>query len=142
MGYAHSIEARENGTLVGGLYGVAMGGVFFGESMFSVIRDASKIALVHLVALFRLSGFRLLDTQFVTPHLAQFGVVEMPRTEYKNQLAAALESPALWHEPGRQAVLLKSAAWQIAREDRADTCFAGSARAGVGAGSSCRPPHP
>lgn len=104
MGYAHSIEAREDGTLIGGLYGVAMGGVFFGESMFSVVRDASKIALVHLVALLRLSGFRLLDTQFVTPHLAQFGVVELPRTEYKARLAAALEAPALWHEPGPDAV--------------------------------------
>lgn len=104
MGYAHSIEARLDGVLVGGLYGVAMGGVFFGESMFSAVRDASKAALVYLVALLRLSGFRLLDTQFVTPHLAQFGAVELPRADYKNHLAAALEAPALWHEPPPDAV--------------------------------------
>ena len=104
MGYAHSIEARLDGVLVGGLYGVAMGGVFFGESMFSAVRDASKAALVYLVALLRLSGFRLLDTQFVTPHLAQFGAVELPRADYKNHLAAALEAPALWHEPLPDAV--------------------------------------
>lgn len=104
MGYAHSIEARRNGTLVGGLYGVAMGGVFFGESMFSTVRDSSKAALVYLVALLRLSGFRLLDTQFVTPHLAQFGAVELPRADYKNCLAAALDAPALWRDPP-QAVL-------------------------------------
>ncbi len=104
MGYAHSIEARLDGVLVGGLYGVAMGGVFFGESMFSAVRDASKAALVYLVALLRLSGFRLLDTQFVTPHLAQFGAVELPRADYKNHLAAALEAPALWHEPLEDAV--------------------------------------
>ena len=104
MGYAHSIEARLDGVLVGGLYGVAMGGVFFGESMFSAVRDASKAALVYLVALLRLSGFRLLDTQFVTPHLAQFGAVELPRADYKNHLAAALEAPALWHEPLQDAV--------------------------------------
>jgi leucyl/phenylalanyl-tRNA--protein transferase len=72
-GYAHSVECRSDGALVGGLYGVAMGGAFFGESMFSTARDASKIALVHLVARLRLGGYRLLDTQFVTAHLTQFG---------------------------------------------------------------------
>ncbi|HYZ23998.1 MAG TPA: leucyl/phenylalanyl-tRNA--protein transferase, partial [Rhodopila sp.] len=79
MGYAHSIEAWHHGTLVGGLYGVALGGAFFGESMFSFARDASKVALVHLVARLRLGGFQLLDTQFVTSHLAQFGAQEIPR---------------------------------------------------------------
>src|SRR4029077_6423027 len=72
LGYAHSVECREQGRLVGGLYGVVLGAAFFGESMFNRTRDASKAALVHLVARLRLGGFRLLHTQFVTAHLAQF----------------------------------------------------------------------
>lgn len=96
MGHAHSVEAWQDGTLVGGLYGVALGGVFFGESMFSFARDASKVALVHLVARLRLGGFQLLDTQFVTAHLAQFGAVEVPRDIYKTQLAAAVDQAAVW----------------------------------------------
>jgi len=102
-GHAHSVECRQDGVLVGGLYGVAMGGVFFGESMFSFARDASKVALVHLVARLRLGGFTLLDTQFVTAHLAQFGAVEIPRETYHRRLAAALELPGRWLpelEPG------------------------------------------
>jgi len=94
LGHAHSVESRQDGHLVGGLYGVAIGGVFFGESMFSAARDASKVALVHLVARLRLGGFRLLDTQFVTAHLAQFGAEELPREEYKTQLTHALTAPA------------------------------------------------
>jgi leucyl/phenylalanyl-tRNA---protein transferase len=94
LGFAHSVESRQNGSLVGGLYGVAIGGVFFGESMFSKERDASKVALVHLVARLRLSGFRLLDTQFVTAHLAQFGAVELPRDDDKLRLARAVVTPA------------------------------------------------
>jgi leucyl/phenylalanyl-tRNA--protein transferase len=94
MGHAHSVESRQNDRLVGGLYGVAIGGVFFGESMFSFARDASKVALVHLVARLRLGGFRLLDTQFVTAHLAQFGAYELKREEYKSKLAEALTVPA------------------------------------------------
>ena len=85
MGHAHSVECWQDGTLVGGLYGVALGGAFFGESMFSTVRDASKVALVHLVARLRLGGFRLLDTQFVTEHLARFGAIEVPRAEYRRQ---------------------------------------------------------
>jgi leucyl/phenylalanyl-tRNA---protein transferase len=96
MGVAHSVECRRDGRLVGGLYGVALGGVFFGESMFSTVRDASKVALVHLVARLRVLGFRLLDTQFVTAHLAQFGAVEIPRDEYRMRLAAGLAAPARW----------------------------------------------
>ncbi|HEY6430951.1 MAG TPA: leucyl/phenylalanyl-tRNA--protein transferase [Acetobacteraceae bacterium] len=96
MGFAHSVECRTDGMLVGGLYGVAMGGVFFGESMFSGVRDASKVALVHLVARLRLGGFRLLDTQFVTPHLAQFGAAEIPRDDYKVQLSVAIQASARW----------------------------------------------
>jgi len=81
MGYAHSVECRQNGELVGGLYGVALGGAFFGESMFSRVTDASKVALVHLVARLRLSGFMVLDTQFGTDHLTRFGGVEIPAAE-------------------------------------------------------------
>ena len=95
-GVAHSVEVHGGGQLVGGLYGVALGGAFFGESMFSRARDASKIALAHLVARLRLGGFRLLDTQFVTAHLAQFGALEIAREEYKVILAEAVDTPAAW----------------------------------------------
>lgn len=91
-GLAHSIEARTaDGALVGGLYGVALGGAFFGESMFSRSRDASKVALVHLVARLKAAGFSLLDAQFWTPHLSQFGAEEIPRRAFKRRLAEALE---------------------------------------------------
>jgi leucyl/phenylalanyl-tRNA--protein transferase len=96
QGHAHSVECRAGGDLVGGLYGVAIGGAFFGESMFSRVRDASKVALAHLVARLRLGGFALLDTQFVTRHLAQFGAHEISRADYKGQLARALLEPAVW----------------------------------------------
>ncbi len=95
-GSAHSVECRQEGVLVGGLYGVSLGGAFFGESMFSTARDASKVALVHLVARLRLGGYRLLDTQFVTTHLTQFGTEEVPRDQYKLLLAAAVDEPARW----------------------------------------------
>jgi len=96
LGHAHSVECRSGGALVGGLYGVAIGGAFFGESMFSRARDASKVALAHLVARLRLGGFTLLDTQFVTRHLEQFGAHEIPRDTYKALLAAAVATPAAW----------------------------------------------
>ncbi len=99
-GVAHSVECWEDGRLVGGLYGVALGGAFFGESMFSRVRDASKVALVHLVTGLRCGEFGLLDTQFVTPHLAQFGAVEIPQAEYKQRLARALAIPARWAAVG------------------------------------------
>ena len=95
-GHAHSVETWAAGRLVGGLYGVVLGGAFFGESMFSRVADASKVALVHLVARLRLGGFVLCDTQFLTAHLARFGAVEIPKAEYKQRLAAALEVPARW----------------------------------------------
>jgi leucyl/phenylalanyl-tRNA--protein transferase len=95
-GVAHSVESWAEGRLVGGLYGVALGGAFFGESMFSRATDASKVALVHLVARLRLCGFVLCDTQFLTAHLARFGTVEIPKADYKARLAAALEVPAQW----------------------------------------------
>lgn len=89
-GFAHSVEARIDGELVGGLYGVALAGAFFGESMFSHAADASKAALVHLAARLRFGGFTLLDTQFLTSHLAQFGPEVMPRKRFQALLRAAL----------------------------------------------------
>jgi leucyl/phenylalanyl-tRNA---protein transferase len=90
MDAAHSVECWQADALVGGLYGVSIGGAFFGESMFSRVTDASKVALVHLVALLRQGGYRLLDMQFVTPHLAQFGAAEVSRAQYRRLLADAL----------------------------------------------------
>lgn len=90
QGYCHSIECWQDRQLVGGLYGLALGGAFFGESMFSRQRDASKIALCHLVAHLRSGGFTLLDTQFLTEHLGRFGAREIPRDDYKKLLAQAL----------------------------------------------------
>lgn len=89
-GNAHSVETWRDGRLAGGLYGVAVGAAFFGESMFSAERDASKVALVHLVARLRIGGYRLLDTQFVTDHLASLGAVEISRADYGRRLANAL----------------------------------------------------
>jgi leucyl/phenylalanyl-tRNA---protein transferase len=89
-GHGHSVECRRGGRLVGGLYGIALGGAFFGESMFSIERDASKVALVHLVARLKVGKFELLDTQFLTPHLATFGAREISRAEYRRRLRAAL----------------------------------------------------
>jgi leucyl/phenylalanyl-tRNA--protein transferase len=96
-GMAHSVEAWQGDRLVGGLYGLGMGGAFFGESMFSRVTNASKAALAILVALLKKGGFTLLDTQFVTDHLAQFGTVEIPRRSYLRLLAHALECPARFH---------------------------------------------
>ena len=90
-GFAHSVEAYCDGELVGGLYGVALRGAFFGESMFHRATDASKVALVHLVERLRAGGYQLLDVQFATPHLRRFGTEEIPRHEYLERLAAALE---------------------------------------------------
>lgn len=89
-GFAHSVECRREGRLVGGLYGLALGEIFCGESMFSIERDASKVAMLHLIARLKLAGFKLLDTQFFTPHLAQFGVRECPDTDYQAMLASML----------------------------------------------------
>jgi len=94
MGFAHSVECWRDDSLVGGLYGVALGGAFFGESMFSRAANASKVALVHLAARLRKGGFELLDTQFETPHLRQFGVTEIPREDYRTQLSASVRKTA------------------------------------------------
>jgi len=98
LGHAHSVESRQQGELVGGLYGVAIGGVFFGESMFSVTRDASKVALIGLVERLSADGYeRLLDVQWQTPHLASLGVIEISREDYLARLERALELPgARW----------------------------------------------
>ncbi len=93
-GLAHSVEAYENGELAGGLYGVSLGAAFFGESMFHRARDGSKVALVHLVARLRLGGFQLLDAQFLTPHLASLGAVEITRAHYRHQLESAIQMSA------------------------------------------------
>lgn len=100
QGHAHSVEAWQEDTLVGGLYGVTLGAAFFGESMFSTERDASKVALVHLVARLRSGGFTLLDTQFVTSHLTRFGAVEMPRARYLSKLSDALTRTATFYPAG------------------------------------------
>ena len=93
MGYAHTVEAYADGALVGGLYGVALGAAFFGESMFHRRTDASKVCLLHLAARLRDSGYHLLDTQFVTPHLATLGAIEVPRARYRKRLAEAVRRP-------------------------------------------------
>jgi leucyl/phenylalanyl-tRNA--protein transferase len=102
LGHAHSVEASWEGTLVGGLYGVQIGAAFFGESMFVFPNlggtNASKICLVHLVGHMRRRGFTLLDTQFVNPHLRQFGCIEIPRAEYLHRLADAVARPVTWGE--------------------------------------------
>jgi len=106
IGHCHTVEVYDGDALAGGLYGVSLGRTFFGESMFHRARDASKVALVHLVARLRAGGFRLLDTQFVTDHLKTFGAIELPRKQYHKLLAEALIGEADFaalplHEPIR-----------------------------------------
>ncbi len=110
LGLAHSVECWRDDTLVGGLYGLALGAAFFGESMFSRRTDASKVALVHLVARLKRGGFRLLDTQFVTDHLRRFGAIEIPRDDYRRRLDAALQERAVF--PGDPAI-----PWEEAAQD-------------------------
>lgn len=99
-GYAHSLEVWDADALIGGVYGVALGAAFFGESMFSRRRDASKVALAWLVDRLRAGGFTLFDTQFLTAHLASLGAVEISRAEYRTLLAAALRQTATFDPPG------------------------------------------
>lgn len=101
LGFAHSVESWKDGQLVGGLYGVAIGGAFFGESMFHRATDASKVALVRLVERLRARGFVLLDSQWTTPHLERMGATEISAQEYEQRLEAALKLPARFaDEPG------------------------------------------
>lgn len=101
LGHAHSVEAWQDGTIAGGLYGVALGGAFFGESMFHHAADASKAALVALVDRLRARGFTLLDTQWVTDHLQQFGAIEIPRRRYLRLLDQALKVDAAFTDHRR-----------------------------------------
>ena len=94
LGHCHSVEVWQGGDLVGGLYGVSLGRAFFGESMFHRVRDASKVALVHLIARLIAGGFELLDTQYVTEHLRSFGAIEVPRRRYTALLDQALKGEA------------------------------------------------
>jgi leucyl/phenylalanyl-tRNA--protein transferase len=96
LGFAHSVEVWKDDRLVGGLYGISLGRAFFGESMFSTSRDASKVALVHLVARLVKSDYELLDAQFTNPHLVQFGLKEIPREDYHSALGAALSGAAFF----------------------------------------------
>jgi leucyl/phenylalanyl-tRNA---protein transferase len=96
-GHCHTVEAYFEGNLAGGLYGVSLGGAFFGESMFSKMTDASKVCLVHLVERLRARQFELLDTQFLTAHLARFGAQEISRKKYEKLLAAALKKEAVFY---------------------------------------------
>ena len=113
QGRAHSVETYENGELVGGLYGVSLGAAFFGESMFHRVTDASKTALVHLAARLKLGGYGLLDAQFVTPHLASLGAIEVSRAQYRARLQDALSRnadfqafPAARPMPGAMALAI------------------------------------
>lgn len=99
IGHAHSVECWKDDVLVGGLYGVSLAGAFFGESMFSRVTDASKVALVHLVARLISGGFVLLDTQFITDHLSRFGAEEIPRREYHRRLGRALDAQGDFQRP-------------------------------------------
>ncbi len=97
INHAHSVEVwTPEGALVGGLYGVSIGGAFFGESMFSTQTDASKVALMHLIGRLKIGGYKLLDTQFFTDHLGQFGAIELPQADYLVQLEPALAASALF----------------------------------------------
>ena len=100
LGFAHTVECWQDDELVGGLYGVSLNGAFFGESMFSRRRDASKVALVHLVARLIAGGYRLLDAQFMTEHLTQFGATEIARSDYHRRLEAALDVDAQFQRAG------------------------------------------
>jgi leucyl/phenylalanyl-tRNA---protein transferase len=133
-GNAHSVECWRDGVLAGGLYGVSLGGAFFGESMFSRERDASKVALVHLVARLLRGGFTLLDSQFLTDHLARFGAIEMPRAAYLERLADAIPlsadfacSNAYCPEPSGKSGTFSWSDWS------GDVAFTGAVDATTGA---------
>ncbi|KAA5601966.1 leucyl/phenylalanyl-tRNA--protein transferase [Blastochloris sulfoviridis] len=122
LGHCHSVETYRDGLLVGGLYGVAIGGAFFGESMFHVETDASKVALVHLAALLLVGGFTLLDTQFSTRHLESFGCIEVSRNQYHRLLEQALAGRADFRAAARRPMpgAAALAIVQSANERRSD----------------------
>jgi leucyl/phenylalanyl-tRNA--protein transferase len=129
QGHAHSVETWFDDQLVGGLYGVRLGGAFFGESMFSRMRDASKVALVHLVARLKHGGFTLLDAQFLTEHLAQFGAIAIPRRDYLTRLKAALRVDADFYCPAPSG----SSGMSSLAPESGDTVLTGAVDATVGA---------
>ncbi|HEY3637299.1 MAG TPA: leucyl/phenylalanyl-tRNA--protein transferase [Rhizomicrobium sp.] len=134
IGHAHSVECWREDRLVGGLYGVSLGGAFFGESMFSRERDASKVALVHLVARLKAGGFTLLDAQFLTDHLAQFGAMAIPRDIYLERLADAITRNANFRSDGPYCPEPsgKSGTFSFAPES-GDVAFTGAVEATTGA---------
>ncbi len=111
LGFAHSVEVYEEGQLVGGLYGVAIGGAFFGESMFSRVSNASKIALCHLMARLRYGNFKLLDAQFTNDHLIQFGIESIDKDDFQKQLEHAINSKASLDLDVPESIILQSL-WQ------------------------------
>ena len=111
LGFAHSVEVYEEGQLVGGLYGVAIGGAFFGESMFSRVSNASKIALCHLMVRLRYGNFKLLDAQFVNDHLIQFGIESIDKDDFQKQLEHAINSKASLDLDVPESIILQSL-WQ------------------------------
>lgn len=97
QGHVHTVECWQDDRMVGGLYGVSVGGAFCGESMFHTVTDASKVALVYLLARLKVGGYSLLDAQFITPHLSRFGAIEIPRMVYRNRLQEALRTKGDFH---------------------------------------------
>ena len=103
IGHAHSIEAWQKNRLVGGLYGVSLGSAFFGESMFSIVSNSSKVCLVYLLANLKIKGFRLLDTQFINPHLKKLGAIEISRKKYLKMLGNSLKKNANFNKKVSQS---------------------------------------
>jgi len=134
MRHCHTVEVWDDGELIGGLYGVHLGRAFFGESMFSKASDASKIALVYLVARLKFGGFELLDTQFLTGHLARFGAIEVGRAEFQRLLEAALYCPKMGNVDGGGAGLGRGGRLGGAAGAGAGACAAAGAWAGAEAG--------
>lgn len=125
MGYCHTVEAWQDGVLVGGLYGIRLGAAFFGESMFSKVRDASKVALCHLIARLVAGGFTLLDTQFVTDHLARFGAIEVGNAQYTRMLEDSLRREGDFLQlpervSGAQALAALGLEQDVAEDGRSD----------------------
>ncbi|MCL4138007.1 UNVERIFIED_CONTAM: hypothetical protein GTU68_010354 [Idotea baltica] len=133
QGHAHSVECWDGNTLVGGLYGVSIGGAFFGESMFSIATDASKIALVHLVARLLEGGYKLLDAQFHNPHLEQFGLLEIPRNEFKVLLVEALATKASFYSASESAASSISGATSSIESSSSETVSGSYGFTGSGA---------
>lgn len=131
MGHAHSLEVWQGEKLVGGVYGVTLGAAFFGESMFSRVTDASKLALAFLVHRLRAGGFQLFDTQFLTPHLASLGAVEISRAEYQRQLAAALTQDASFAPAAYQPLPSSVAAGGAGASSAGASSTAGKASSGT-----------